>query len=64
MATITNLPGTDQSLPANIVVEKVVFGAILLNDAAHSEASEKIDADYFSLDSHRRTYSLLTYTYR
>src|SRR3954463_989266 len=56
MATIPNLTGFDAGLPANIDAEKTILGAILLDNTAHSEASEKIDADDFSLDSHRRIF--------
>src|SRR5215472_12326693 len=56
MATTSNLAGFDAGLPANIDAEKTILGAILLDNAAHSEASEKIDADDFSLDSHRRIF--------
>jgi len=56
MATIPNLSGVDNGLPANIDAEKVILGAILLDNAAHSEASEKITADDFSLDSHQRIF--------
>src|SRR5579863_4346946 len=56
MATIPNLTGFDAGLPANIDAEKTILGAILLDNASHSEASEKIDADDFSLDSHRRIF--------
>ena len=56
MATIPNLTGFDAGLPANIDAEKTILGAILLDNAAHSEAAEKIDADDFSLDSHRRIF--------
>ncbi len=55
MATIPNL-ALDAGLPANIDAEKTILGAILLDNAAHSEAAEKIDADDFSLDSHRRIF--------
>src|SRR5579863_9180064 len=60
MATIPNLTGFDAGLPANIDAEKTILGAILLDNAAHSEASEKIDADDFSLDSHRRIFLRMT----
>jgi len=43
-------------LPANTDAEKTILGAILLENASHSEAAEKISADDFSLDSHRRIY--------
>ena len=56
MATIPNLTGFDAGLPANIDAEKTILGAILLDNAAHSEAAEKIEADDFSLDSHRRIF--------
>ncbi len=55
MAAIPNLT-LDTGLPANIDAEKTILGAILLDNTAHSEAAEKIDADDFSLDSHRRIF--------
>ncbi len=55
MATVPDLT-LDAGLPANIDAEKTILGAILLDNAAHSEAAEKIEADDFSLDSHRRIY--------
>jgi replicative DNA helicase len=55
MATIPDLT-QDTGLPANIDAEKTILGAILLDNAAHSEASEKLTADDFSLDSHRRIF--------
>src|SRR6266581_9734637 len=60
LATIPNLSGVDKGLPANIDAERVILGAILLDNSAHSEASERIDADDFSLDSHRRIYLRMT----
>ena len=55
MATFPNL-AVDMGLPANVDAEKTILGAILLDNAAHSEAAEKLEADDFSLDSHRRIY--------
>src|ERR1700739_2343610 len=55
MATIPDLR-LDTGLPANIDAEKTILGAILLDNAAHSEVAEKIEADDFSLDSHRRIF--------
>ena len=46
----------EPGMPANIDAEKTILGAILLDNAAHSEASERLDADDFSLDSHRRIF--------
>jgi replicative DNA helicase len=56
MATIPSVTGFDGGLPANIDAEKTILGAILLDNAAHSEAAEKIAAEDFSLDSHQRIF--------
>ncbi|KAA6461224.1 replicative DNA helicase [Acidobacteria bacterium AB60] len=56
MATILNSTGFDAGLPANVDAEKTILGAILLDNAAHAEAAEKLSADDFSLDSHQRIY--------
>ncbi len=55
MATVPDLT-LDSGLPANIDAEKTILGAILLDNAAHSEAAEVLEPDDFSLDSHRRIY--------
>jgi replicative DNA helicase len=55
MATIPDLT-LDTGLPANIDAEKTILGAILLDNAAHAEAAERLEAEDFSLDSHRRIY--------
>jgi len=55
MATIPDLR-LDAGLPANIDAEKTILGAILLDNAAHAEAAEKLESDDFSLDSHRRIF--------
>ena len=60
MATIPDLPGLDQGLPANIDAEKTILGAILMDNAAHSEAAERLESDDFSLDSHRRIFLRMT----
>ncbi|HEY3707715.1 MAG TPA: replicative DNA helicase [Terracidiphilus sp.] len=56
MATLPNLAGYDPGLPAAVDAEKTILGAILLDNAAHSEAAEKLEPDDFSLDSHKRIY--------
>jgi replicative DNA helicase len=43
-------------MPANVEAEKTILGAILLDNAAHAEAAEKLDSEDFSLDSHRRIF--------
>lgn len=37
--------------------ERTILGAILLDNAAYSEAAERLTAEDFSLDSHRRIFS-------
>jgi replicative DNA helicase len=50
----------DSLMPANTDAEKTILGAILLDNSAHSEAAEKIEADDFSLDSHRRIFARMS----
>ena len=59
MATIPNL-ALDTGLPANVDAERTILGAILLDNAAHAEAAEKLAEDDFSLDSHRRIFLRMT----
>jgi replicative DNA helicase len=59
MATIPDLR-LDTGMPANVDAEKTILGAILLDNAAHSEAAEKLEPDDFSLDSHRRIFLRMT----
>src|ERR1035437_6454043 len=59
MASIPNL-AFDSGLPANVEAEKTILGAILLDNAAHAEAAEKIEAEDFSLDSHRLIFLRMT----
>ena len=47
-------------MPANIDAEKTILGAILLDNASHSEAAEKLDSEDFALDSHRRIFLRMT----
>ena len=47
-------------LPANVDAEKTILGAILLDNAAHSEAAEKLESEDFSLDSHKRIFLRMT----
>jgi len=39
--------------PSHLHAEKTILGAVLLDNAAHSEAAEKLDSEDFTLDSHR-----------
>jgi len=56
MATLPDITSLDAGLPANIDAEKTILGAILLENSFHSEAAEKLEADDFSLDSHKRIF--------
>ena len=60
MATLPDIRSLDAGLPANIDAEKTILGAILLDNSAHSEASERLESDDFSLDSHRRIFLRMT----
>ncbi len=50
----------EQGLPANTDAEKTILGAILLDNAAHAEAAEKISAEDFYLESHRRIFQRMS----
>ncbi len=56
VATLSQI-SVEQGLPASVEAERTILGAILLDNAAHSEAAEKLSADDFSLDSHRRIFA-------
>ena len=50
----------DAGMMANVDAERTILGAILLDNAAHSEAAEKLSPEDFSLDSHRRIYQRMS----
>jgi replicative DNA helicase len=56
MATTYDL-SFERGLPSSIDAERSILGAILLDNHCYNEAAEKIRAEDFSLDSHRRIYS-------
>ncbi len=56
MATLSQI-SLEHGLPASVEAERTILGAILLDNAAYSEAAERLVADDFSLDSHRRIYA-------
>ncbi|MHB1937383.1 MAG: replicative DNA helicase [Acidobacteriaceae bacterium] len=56
MATLSQI-SLEHGLPASVEAERTILGAILLDNAAYSEAAERLIADDFSLDSHRRIYA-------
>jgi replicative DNA helicase len=45
------------TLPANLDAERSILGAILLDNQSYLEASDRLNCEDFSLDSHRRIYS-------
>ncbi len=56
MATTPDI-AFERGLPASIDAERSILGAVLLDNHAYNEAAEKIHADDFALDSHRRIFS-------
>jgi replicative DNA helicase len=58
LATTDNYAGLsiDRGLPASLDAERTILGAILLDNHACNEAAEKLSADDFYLDSHRRIF--------
>ncbi len=55
MASFAQLNATE-GLPASVHIEIAILGAMLLDGLAINDATEKLTADDFSLDSHRRIY--------
>src|ERR1700755_2275135 len=49
-----------RGLAASVEAERSILGAILLDNHAYNEAAEKLRAEDFSLDSHRRIYSRMS----
>jgi replicative DNA helicase len=47
----------ERGLPASVDAERSILGAILLENVMYNEAAEKLRADDFALDSHRRIYA-------
>jgi replicative DNA helicase len=59
MASISDV-SLERGLPASVEAERSILGAILLDNHAFNEAAEKLRAEDFSLDSHRRIYSRMS----
>ncbi len=59
MATIAQLSSPSEGLPASIHNEVAILGAMLLDSVAISDATAKLRADDFALDSHRRIYQAM-----
>jgi replicative DNA helicase len=55
MASFAQL-NTSEGLPSSIHTEVAILGAMLLDSVAISDATEKLKAEDFSLDSHQRVY--------
>ena len=59
MAASAGLPQAnlmERGLPASADAERAILGAVLLDNHCFNEAAEKLSADDFSLDSHRRIF--------
>ena len=56
MATFSDV-SLDRGLPASVEAERSILGAILLDNHSYNEAAERLRAEDFSLDSHRRIYA-------
>src|SRR5512146_1687959 len=50
----------ERGLPASAEAERSILGAILIDNFSYNQAAEKLTADDFSLDSHRRIYQRVT----
>src|SRR6201981_2197149 len=59
MASLSDV-SLDRGLPASVEAERSILGAILLDNHSFNEAAEKLRAEDFSLDSHRRIYSRMS----
>src|SRR6202167_3516545 len=59
MASVPDL-SLEAGLPASLDAERTILGAILLDNAAHAEASSRLESDDFSLDSHRRIFQRMS----
>src|SRR5690242_6182429 len=47
----------ERGLPASLDSERLILGAVLLDNHAFNEAAEKLRADDFALDSHQRIFA-------
>jgi len=56
MATPTDI-SFERGLPASIESERLILGAIMLDNHAYNEAAEKLRAEDFALDSHQRIFA-------
>jgi replicative DNA helicase len=56
MATAKQDPGFERGLPSNIYAEKMVLGAVLLNDTALATVASVLNPDAFSIEKHRRIF--------
>jgi replicative DNA helicase len=54
------MPSPDHGLPSSVQTEVTVLGAMLLDALAITDATAKLLADDFALDSHQRIYRVMT----
>jgi replicative DNA helicase len=53
------VPGAASTRPASELAEKVILGSCLVDEQALADASEQLELDDFSLDSHRKIYAVI-----
>ncbi len=54
------MPNPENGLPSSVQTEVTVLGAMLLDAVAITDATAKLKAEDFSLDSHQRIYRVMT----
>ncbi len=59
MASFAQL-NAEEGLPSSVHTEVVILGAMLLDGIAISDATARLKAEDFSLDSHQRVYRAMT----
>ncbi|WP_263367280.1 replicative DNA helicase [Edaphobacter bradus] len=59
MASFAQLTANDDSLPSSVHAETAILGAMMLDSLAINDATARLIADDFSLDSHRRIYGAI-----
>ena len=48
--------GEQLKLPSSTDIERLVLGAILLNESAYVQIAEKLEAEHFTMERHRRIF--------
>ncbi len=59
MASLSTIPSRNDGLPSSVQTEVTVLGAMLLDAVAITDATAKLRAEDFALDSHQRIYRVM-----